>query len=203
MCDIHTVFKLKGVNPYPNLHHMQLAFCLKMKTCITCEQPEHECCAAILPFSSGLFCTQPTLPLFASSPRPTPSFNCSHSILRSLHLIPHQSAVWLWTALVMLNFSTLPLDPNYPISRPLCPKLLPPSIMHPTHTLPVWTCLSPLPTHSKTLISIRCLHSVSQTTDYSLYSLSLSSCLLSPLAFPVSSPCSFQADPIICHLLHL
>lgn len=49
---------------------------------------------------------------------PPPSISRSRSISPSLHLGPHQSAVSPRTTLATLNFSTLPLAPNYPFYRP-------------------------------------------------------------------------------------
>lgn len=59
----------------------------------------------------------------------------------SLRLGPHQSRASPQTTLATLNSSTLPLAPNYPFPCPPssspAPQLLPPSITHPTHALPV------------------------------------------------------------------
>lgn len=57
---------------------------------------------------------------FAINLRPStpPSFSRSRSISPSLRLGPHQSAVSPRTTLATLNFSTLPLAPNYPFYRP-------------------------------------------------------------------------------------
>lgn len=156
---------------------------MKVETWICHERPEHFNLNAALfhrsPCLTRVFLSQPAVPPCTlpsiSDPPPHPARIQPLSL--QLSIPPSQpSSIYCLAAdrthdTELLNSSS---HPKLPILSPSlvvpCPELLPPSIMHPTHALLVWTPPTLYPPDSahplKTLISISCLHSVGQTGDW-------------------------------------